>query len=70
MNAKRSPSRRLLRYLGLGIINLLVLVVVVAIAAPLLFDPNDYKDTIAAKVKEHTGRDLTLRIRSRSPSSP
>ena len=65
MNTKRdkpsrSPGRRLVRYLTLGLLNLLVLVVVVALAAPLLFDPNDYKDTIAREVKARTGRDLTI----------
>jgi len=60
MNAKRTPGRRLLRYTLIGLLNLLVLVVVVALAAPLLFDPNDWKDTIAREVKERTGREITI----------
>ncbi len=60
MNAKRSPTRRLLRYVVLGVLNLVVLLVVVALAVPLFFDPNDYKDEIAAQVKARTGRDLTI----------
>ena len=60
MATKRSLTRRMLRFVGFGLLNVLVLVIVVALAAPLLFDPNDYKDTIAAQVKARTGRDLTI----------
>ncbi len=35
-------------------------VVALAIFLPMYFDPNDYKDEIAAAVKEQTGRDLTI----------
>jgi AsmA protein len=43
----------------------LVTVVVVLVGAavvliPILFDPNDYKDTIAAQVKDQTGRELAI----------
>lgn len=39
---------------------LIAAVVALAIALPLFFDPNDYKDEIAAAVKEKTGRELTM----------
>lgn len=39
---------------------LLLLVIAALVTASLLFDPNDYRDRIAAAVKEKTGRELTL----------
>lgn len=39
---------------------LLLLLIGVAIALPLLIDPNDYRDTIASKVEEATGRTFAL----------
>ncbi|HEY0973430.1 MAG TPA: AsmA family protein [Solimonas sp.] len=39
---------------------LITLIVAALVAAVLLFDPNDYRDQIAAVVKEETGRDLRL----------
>ena len=60
MSTKRSPTRRLMRFVGFGILNLLVLVIVIALVAPMVFDPNDYKDTIAEEFKTRTGRDLTI----------
>ncbi|MEN8663839.1 MAG: AsmA family protein, partial [Polycyclovorans sp.] len=39
---------------------LLVLLIGIAIALPLLIDPNDYRDTIATKVEEATGRSFAL----------
>ncbi len=38
----------------------IVLVVAVVIIAPLVIDPNDYRDEIVDKVKEATGRDLQI----------
>lgn len=35
-------------------------VVLLAIAVPLLIDPNDYKDELVQAVKEHTGRELKV----------
>ncbi len=35
-------------------------VVALAIAVPLLIDPNDYKDELVQAVKEHTGRELKV----------
>src|SRR6185295_15469165 len=39
---------------------IVALLVVAAVAISLLFDPNDYKDTITSQVKARTGRTLTL----------
>jgi len=39
---------------------LLLLVVVAAVVLPMVVDPNDYKDDIAAAVKAQTGRKLTM----------
>lgn len=39
---------------------LVLALVAVAIAVPLFFDPNDYKQQITRLVKEKTGRDLTI----------
>jgi AsmA protein len=38
----------------------IALIAVVAIAVPLLFDPNDYKDEAAAAAKDSTGRELQI----------
>ena len=51
---------RLLKILGLAVGVVVLLFVVVAVAVSLLFDPNDYKDDIAAAVQNATGRELTL----------
>jgi AsmA protein len=39
---------------------IVALLVVAAVAISLLFDPNDYKDTITSQVQARTGRTLTL----------
>ncbi len=52
--------KRLLKILGLIVGGVIVLLVVVAVAVSLLFDPNDYKDEITAAVQNSTGRQLTL----------
>src|SRR5688572_3747651 len=52
--------KRVLKILGLAVGGILVLLVVVAIAVTMLFDPNDYKDEITAAVQDATGRQLTL----------
>jgi len=46
-------------FIGLGVA-LAGLVLVLVIVLPLVIDPNDYKDEIAAAVKTHTGRSLTI----------
>lgn len=49
-----------LKYLLIALAAVVVLLVGAVAAAALLFDPNDYRETIAAKVKEQTGRELQL----------
>ena len=51
---------RLLKILGIAVGAIVLLLVVVAVAVSLLFDPNDYKDDITAAVQNATGRQLTL----------
>jgi AsmA protein len=52
--------KRVLKILGMAVGAVLVLLVAVAVAVTLLFDPNDYKDEITAAVQDQTGRQLTL----------
>ncbi len=42
------------------VVGLLALVAVALVAVAIMFDPNDYKDLAAQKVKEITGRELVL----------
>lgn len=42
------------------VVSLVLLLVVIAIALPLVIDPNDYRDDIIAAVEENTGRKLTM----------
>ncbi len=51
---------KLVRWIGIILIALVLLVVAAAIILPLVIDPNDYKDDITAAVKEQTGRELTI----------
>ena len=45
----------------LGLVAVLVVVIIAAaIILPMVVDPNDYKDEIAAAVEKHTGRTLSL----------
>ena len=45
----------------LGLVALLVVIVVIAaVVLPMVIDPNDYKDEIAAAVEKQTGRSLTI----------
>ena len=45
----------------LGLVALLVvLVVIAAVVLPMVIDPNDYKDEIAATVEKQTGRTLSI----------
>lgn len=50
------PLKILLAIIG----SLLLLLVAAAVALPLLFDPNDYRDRIAEAVKRETGRDFAV----------
>jgi AsmA protein len=51
---------RAIKILGFTIGGLIVLLVLALLAVWLFVDPNDYKDRIAAAVKESTGRSLSL----------
>jgi len=47
--------------LGLKIFSaLILLLLIVGISLPFIIDPNDYKDEIIARVKQETGRELTI----------
>ena len=49
-----------LKILGLVVGGLIALLIVTAVALSLLFDPNDYKGSIAQAVKDQTGRELRI----------
>lgn len=51
---------RVLKILGILIVTVVAVAVFAAIVFILVFDPNDYKDKIAAGVKEATGRELVI----------
>jgi AsmA protein len=51
---------KLLRIVGIVIAALLVLIAAAALILPQVIDPNNYRDRIAAAVKEKTGRELTI----------
>ena len=51
---------RLLSRLAIGLVIILVLSIGVITITLINFDPNNYKDTIAAKIKEQTGRTLNI----------
>lgn len=51
---------RVLKWVGMAIGGIVVLVVMALIAIWLLFDPNDYKDRIAQSVRTSTGRELAM----------
>ena len=51
---------KMIKYPLIAIGILLLLLVGIAVAAPLLFDPNDYRAQISRLVKEKTGRELAL----------
>lgn len=52
--------QKILKIIGVLAVTLVVLLVALAIALPLLFDLNDYKDRIAAGVEAETGRALAI----------
>ncbi len=51
---------KVMRILGLLVAALIVLVVLAVVVLPLLIDPNDFKDDIAAQVQDKTGRSLEM----------
>ncbi len=52
--------KRVLKWIGIIGGGLVALLVVVVAAASLLLDPNDYRDEIATRVKQATGRELKI----------
>ena len=52
---------RALKWLAIAIVALVVLIAGAALIVPHVFDPNDYKDTIADAVMARTGRSLTIK---------
>ena len=50
----------LLKWLAIVVGAIVLVFVAAAILLPLLIDPNDYKQTLVAQVKERTGRDLSI----------
>ena len=51
---------RLLKNLAIAAAAILAVLVIAVVAFLLLFDPNDFRDDIAAEVKRTTGRDLVI----------
>ena len=52
--------KKTLKILAIVFGGLLALLIVLAVALTLLFDPNDYKRDIIKLVKDKTGRELTI----------
>ena len=52
---------KLIRWTGLGVGALLVLIVVAVVVLPMIVDPNDFKPQIASAVESGTGRTLTMK---------
>jgi AsmA protein len=52
--------RKTLKILGIALGSVLALLILAAVALPLLFDPNQYRDDIVKAVKTATGRDLRI----------
>ncbi len=51
---------RLLKTLALALAGIVLLIVLSAVALKLFFDPNDFRDDIAARVEAATGRELVI----------
>lgn len=51
---------KILKLVAIGLGSVIGLLVVAGLAVALLFDPNDYKDTVAALAEERTGRSLVI----------
>lgn len=51
---------KLFKFIGWLVGILVVLIILAVVLVPVFFNPNDYKDQITAKVKEATGRELTI----------
>ena len=51
---------KIMKWLGIGAVALVLLLVALMVAVPLLVDPNDYKESLAGAVQERTGRELSI----------
>ncbi|VAW76022.1 A/G-specific adenine glycosylase [hydrothermal vent metagenome] len=51
---------KLIRWAGMGVGAVLVLMIVAIVVLPMIIDPNDYKPEISAAVESNTGRTLTM----------
>lgn len=52
--------KKFLKYLGIVLGSLLLLLIAAVVILPLVIDPNDYRDRITEVVKEQTGRELRI----------
>ncbi|MCI5061619.1 MAG: AsmA family protein, partial [Algiphilus sp.] len=52
--------RKFLKFFGIGLAALVLLLAAGLTAAALLFDPNDYRDQIAQAVSDQTGREFRI----------
>jgi uncharacterized protein involved in outer membrane biogenesis len=52
--------KRIIKLVAYTLAGLALIVLAASVVIPIVVDPNDYKDTLANAVKEHTGRDLRL----------
>jgi AsmA protein len=61
--SNRQPEaevKRLLKFVGIVVGTLVVLLIIAALVLPLIVNPNHFKPQIERVVKEHTGRELSL----------
>jgi AsmA protein len=52
--------KKLFKIAAVLVLGLVVLAGIAVVVVPMLVDPQDVKDQLSAKVKEHTGRDLSI----------
>jgi AsmA protein len=57
---KEIPMGKLLKFILWLVVSLVALVAIAVMVLPMVVDPNDYKEEIAAAVAEQTGRTLTI----------
>lgn len=57
---KKGISMKIVKIFLISIFSLLLLIIIAAIAIPILIDPNDYKQQIEQQVKQQTGRELKI----------
>jgi uncharacterized protein involved in outer membrane biogenesis len=52
--------KKLFKWLAVSLVVVVIAIGATAVIVPMVVDPNDYKDTLADAVKEHTGRTLAI----------